>query len=320
MLDRRELLKYASAAAFSGLVGRPWHAAAAAPTRLLLVHGRGQQGSDPNALKASWITTLARGAASVGLTIPTGIDVAFPYYGDRLDEFTRNFQIPLTSDMQARGTQLDDEFLAFQAEIARQIQLGAGVTDDQVDDEYGNDPQPRGPLNLRWVQAILRAIDKHGPGINQKTLEAFTRDVFLYTTRAGVRDEINRIVAAQLSEEPTVIVGHSLGTVVAYSILSTDHRTLRVPLFVTLGSPLAVRAIRDQFRPLISPRPVTAWYNAFDTRDAVALYPLDATNFPVQPAIENYGGVKNSTDNRHGIVGYLDDPTVAQRILGPFRS
>jgi len=306
------------AAVFFGLSG-PRHGDAAGTTKLLLVHGRGQQGLDPNALKTAWMTTLARGAAALGLTIPSTIDVAFPYYGDRLDQFTRDFQIPLTSDIQTRGTPLDDEFLVFQAEFAEAVRQRAGITDEQVDAEYGDAPQARGPLNLRWVQAFLRAIDKNGPGINQKTLEAFTRDVFLYTTRPGVRDEIDRIVAAKLTEEPTVVVGHSLGTVVAYSVLRTDRRKLKIPLFVTVGSPLAVRAVRDQFRPLASPPPVAAWYNAFDSRDVVALYPLDAVNFPVQPAIENYSRVKNSTDNHHGIVGYLDDTDVAKRILNAFR-
>jgi hypothetical protein len=45
------------------------------------------------------------------------------------------------------------------------------------------------------------------------------------------------------------------------------------------------------------PRGVSAWYNAYDTRDVVALYPLDADDFPVQPAITNYGKVRNSTDD-----------------------
>ena len=130
-----------------------------------------------------------------------------------------------------------------------------------------------------------------------------------------MRDEINRIVAAALTDQPTVVVGHSLGSVVAYSVLRSDTRTLRVPLFLTVGCPLGVRPIRDQFRPLRFPLPVSAWLNAFDRRDVVALYPLDGANFPVAPAIENYPDVKNSTDNRHGIDGYLDNVRVAQRIL-----
>jgi len=313
-------LKWACAVAVSGLTSViPVRVAAARGTKLLLVHGRGQQGLNPETLKTNWMDTLGRGATKLGLTVPSDIDVAFPYYGDTLDKFTRQFDIPLTSDIQARGTQQDDEFLAFQAEFAEEVRQRAGITDGQVDIEYGDNPKPRGPLNWQWVQAILRAIDKHGSGLNQKTLEIFTRDVFLYTTRAGVRDEINRIVAATLTEEPTVVVGHSLGTVVAYNVLCVDRRSLTVPLFVTVGSPLAVRAVRDQFRPLHSPPPVAAWYNAFDTRDVVALYALDADNFPVQPAIENYNKVKNSTDNHHGIVGYLDDPEVAKRVLKALR-
>ena len=311
------MLKFASACAVSGIV-RAGTAAAAATraSKLLLVHGRGQEGQDPALLKSEWIDALNRGAGKLDLALPGGIEVAFPYYGDTLDNFARQHDIPLTSDIQARGGLGDDEFLAFQAKFADAVRQSAGITDAQVDAEYGPNPKPRGPLNWEWVQAILSAIDKHGGGMGQKTLEIFTRDVFLYTTRAGVRDEIDRIVASKMTEEPTVVVGHSLGTVVSYSILSSDRRRLRVPLYVTVGSPLGVRSVRDQFRPLRFPPPVEAWYNAFDDRDVVALYPLDAANFPVQPSIENDGAVKNHTANRHGIVGYLDDLNVAKRILG----
>ena len=291
-------------------------AAATKASKLLLVHGRGQEGQDPALLKSEWVDALNRGAGKLGLALPGGVEVAFPYYGDVLDTFARQLDIPLTSDIQARGGLGDEEFLVFQAQFAEAVRQNAGITDDQVDAEYGPNPKPRGPLNWQWVQAILSAIDKHGGGMGQKTLEIFTRDVFLYTTRAGVRDEIDRIVASKITEEPTVVVGHSLGTVVSYSILNSDRRRLLVPLYVTVGSPLGVRSVRDQFRPLRSPPPVEAWYNAFDDRDVVALYPLDAANFPVQPSIENYGAVKNHTANRHGIVGYLDDPNVAKRILG----
>ena len=317
MIDRRQLLKFASACAVSGIV-RAGSAAAAATkaSKLLLVHGRGQEGQDPALLKSEWIDALNRGAGKLDLALPGGIEVAFPYYGDTLDNFARQLDIPLTSDIQARGGLGDDEFLAFQANFADAVRQSAGITDAQVDAEYGPNPKPKGPLNWEWVQAILSAIDRHGGGMGQKTLEIFTRDVFLYTTRAGVRDEIDRIVASQMTEEPTVVIGHSLGTVVSYSILRSDRRRLRVPLYVTVGSPLGVRSVRDQFRPLRFPPPVEAWYNAFDDRDVVALYPLDAANFPVQPSIENDGAVKNHTANRHGIVGYLDDLAVARRILG----
>lgn len=316
MIDRREVLKGAAGLAALGLAAMtPSRASAKGARRLLLVHGRAQQGHDPEELKTQWMSALDRRARALGKPVPTDVDVAFPYYGDALDRLTQALEIPLTSDIESRGAAQDDRFLAFQAEFAEAVRQRAGVTDEQVDAEYGNTPEARGPLNWRWVQAILRAVDKHGGGMNQKSLELFTRDVFLYTTRSGVRDEIDAIVASKLTDQPTVVVGHSLGSVVAYSVLRTDRRALQVPLFVTVGSPLGVRAVRDQFRPLRSPGPVTAWYNAFDTKDVVALYPLDSANFPVQPAIENNSQVKNTTDNHHGIASYLDDAAVAARIV-----
>jgi pimeloyl-ACP methyl ester carboxylesterase len=284
--------------------------------RLLLVHGRAQQGKDPARLKTEWLEAFKRGAEKLGRTLPDDLEVDLPFYGDTLDDFARRFELPLTTDIQTKGAPVDAEFLRFQADMAEALRHRAGVTDAQIDAEYGANPKTRGPENWEWVQAILRALDKYGGGLSQTTLETFMRDVFLYTARAGVRDEIDRIVAAKLPEKPTVVVGHSLGSVVAYNVLRSDRRSLEVPLFVTLGCPLGIRAIRNEFRPLRYPEPVEAWYNAFDERDVVALYPLDSMNFPVRPAVENSRSVKNHTDNRHGIAGYLDDPDVAARILG----
>jgi hypothetical protein len=289
--------------------------AAVAARRLVFVHGRGQEGLDPAMLKAQWLEALRKGAQALGRNVPNQLEVAFPYYGDVLDQFVRQSKVPLTADIHRRGAQVDEEFLAFQAQVAEALRQGAGVSDAEIDAEYGPNPKPKGPLNWEWVQAIFRALDKHVGVTSQIAIEAFTRDVFLYTTRAGVRDEIDRIVAADLTEAPAIVVAHSLGSVVAYNVLRSDRRELQVLLYLTLGCPLAIRAIRDQLRPLRFPSPVAFWYNAFDRRDVVALYPLDDRNFPVTPAVENYGNVNNHTDNRHGIVGYLDDPTVANHVL-----
>jgi hypothetical protein len=312
MRNRREVLAFGMAVVLARILSAR---ADSRPLRLLLVHGRGQGGLDPAQLQAQWIEALSQGAQNLGRALPNSIEVAFPYYGDTLDRIVHEFDLPLTSDVHAKGGGADNEFLAFQAEIAQAVREKAGVTDNEVAVEYGNNPRPRGPLNWEWVQAIFRAIDKQGGGMSQAALEAFTRDVFLYTTRTGVRDAIDDIVKKQVTDQPTVVVGHSLGSIVAYNVLRSDPRTLRVPLLVTVGSPLGIRAVRDQLVPLKFPNSVHAWYNAFDNRDVVALYPLDNANFPVTPPIVNNGKVKNHTDNRHGIIGYLDDKEVAQQIL-----
>jgi hypothetical protein len=95
------------------------------------------------------------------------MNVSFPYYGDVLDRLTREADVPLTEEIQAK------------ARVTEAVRSASGVTDEQVDVEYGANPKPKGPLNWEWVQAILRAIDKHGGELSGIALEHFTRDVFL---------------------------------------------------------------------------------------------------------------------------------------------
>jgi len=317
-MKRRRFLKLASAAGLQQIISSRLGAqttSGPAVSRIVFVHGIAQQNLDPIALKTTWIAALRRGSTALGRQLPDNLDIQLPYYGNVLDKFTRG--IPTTVEVQARGDdQADLDFLAFEAAAAEQIRARAGISDQAVDELYGSNPQPRGPENWRWVQAIVRSIDKFGFGISGGTIEAFLRDVYLYTNRAGVRDQIDAIVKAAITEEPTIVVAHSLGSVVAYNVLRTDSRKLQVPLFVTVGCPLSIRAIRDQLVPLSFPKPpVSVWNNAYDPRDIVALNPLDAANFPVVPAVTNFNQVKNHTDNRHGIDGYLDDTTVARWIL-----
>lgn len=266
------------------------------------------------ALKRDWLDSLGKGLNKAGLKLPKDLKVDFPFYGDALDEFVRKSKVPLTTDIQAKGEAQNDDFLAFQAEMAEEMRVQAGVTAADVDAEYGTNPKPKGPQNWEWVQAILRALDKKR-GFTQAMLENFMRDVYLYVRRQTVRDEIDDIVRRAMTTEPTVVVGHSLGSVVALHVMLTVKSASQFPLYVTVGSPLAIRPIRKLFEPLAYPVALKGWYNAYDKGDVVALYALDAANFAVTPEVENYDKVDNWTKNQHGISGYLDDSVVAQRIL-----
>jgi hypothetical protein len=113
---------------------------------------------------------------------------------------------------------------------------------------------------------------------------------------------------------PTVVVGHSLGSIVSYDLLRRDGQALgwQVPLYVTVGSPLSVNAIKQGLAPIDFPGCVQHWFNAMDRRDILALHPLDAAHFDVSPGIENRIDVSNDTgNNHHGISGYLSDQQVA---------
>jgi len=223
-----------------------------------------------------------------------------------------------------RGTDSEDEERLFTRAILEQVRMAAGITDEELDAAMGQDVVERGPQNWEWLQAVLRVIDRHVPYGSGAAIALATQDVYRYLTNDSISGVIDAGVASAMPDNgEAVVVGHSLGSVVAYQVLRREaaSRGWKVPLFMTVGSPLGVEEIRTRIRrlsgPVRCPEGVARWENAMDERDVVALYPLTPTQFPLnpaQPAIVNRTDVSNRTANRHGISGYLDDARVAKAI------
>jgi hypothetical protein len=105
--------------------------------RLLLVHGRDQQGQDPVKLKADWLAALGKGLQKSGLMLPADVEVDFPFYGDKLDAFTRQLDLPSDPAAVAKGSPVFDEYHEFRRQIADEMRLRVGISDEQVRAEMG---------------------------------------------------------------------------------------------------------------------------------------------------------------------------------------
>lgn len=286
---------------------------------LVFIHGRSQQHKDAAALKREWISSLADGLKKSNLSLPiTESAIHFPYYGNTLLDLVDGLPANQVAEVIIKGDNADEQKRVFTTSIVREIGQKAGLTDTEVAAIAGDATLiRRGPLNWGWVRAILQAVDKHVPLGSGNSIAIFTSDVYQYLKNPGVRDRIDLGVRNAITKAPTVVVAHSLGTIVAYNLLRYDgiSQQWQIPFFVTLGCPLAVTAIRDALAPRTHPGCVGHWFNAMDNRDIVALYPLDAPDgWDTDPAIENKTDVQNPTENRHGISGYLSDREVARRI------
>ncbi len=105
--------------------------------RLLLVHGRSQQHQDPVKLKADWLAALDKGLQKSGLSLPADVAVDFPFYGDKLDEFARQLDLPDDTAVVPKGSPVFDEYHEFRREVADEMRRRAGITDAQVRAEMG---------------------------------------------------------------------------------------------------------------------------------------------------------------------------------------
>lgn len=279
---------------------------------LVMVHGRAQGGMDPDDLRETWTKTWAKGLDPTQAGRLDEIDIRLPYYADVLDDLAEAADMTL-SDIATRGAagDLDPGFAELRAEMFEAAVDARGLSAELMQETSHQD---RGPMQWEWVHTMLQKLEGV-PGLSGQMLDRFTRDVWVYLKFPVARRRINAIVEEQLPKTGKVFVlGHSLGTVVAYDVVR-GASGISVPLLTTVGSPLGVRKISEMLEPRHYPDVVEAWFNAYDDRDIVALRPLDRQNFPVDPDIENYCEVHNQTDNAHGIAGYLNNRTVAQRLF-----
>lgn len=296
---------------------------------VIFIHGRSQQGKDPATLKQEWMRCLNGGLAKSDPTLPpiSAEQVRFPFYGDTLDRMAKGFTGGDVPDVILRGDpNLNSDAKRFMFEVLTDVQQHERIPDAEISALTGIEVTERGPLNWPWMRAILQKLDRNGR-MSAVAIALATYDVFQYLTNGTIRRRIDDgVIEAFTPGSNSIVVAHSLGTVVAYTLLMREgeSRNWKVPELITVGSPLAVNAIRDR-APGIgevggnrTPPCVGSWFNAMDPHDAVALHPLDVDHFainPPLPAIENKTDVDNRTPNQHGISGYLGDPVVARRIF-----
>jgi pimeloyl-ACP methyl ester carboxylesterase len=281
--------------------------------RILFIHGIDQGGRDPQVLEQIWTETLQERYSGAW---PKTLKIDFPYYGDVLDALVAQSKLPTPADLVAKGAGQDLGFEEFMQSALEEMKDGAHLPQAEIDAhlEPGPATESKGAQNSRVLLALARTIDARWTGVVNFGIAHLLKEVYVYVDRPAAQRQIDAIVEAKLTDEPTIVVGHSLGSVVAYNLVRKHRRTLDLRRLITVGSPLGLRAISSKLGVLENGAAKAGWYNAFDPTDIVALRPLDDRWFPVDPAIVNDDTVRNSADNRHGIIGYLDHGRLAEQV------
>ena len=210
------------------------------------------------------------------------------------------------------------EFDEFAIGALEDMALVIGITKAEIEAEAAETavPMGKGP-HKKWLKAIVRTIEKVSPFKGTIALRVLDQ-AHAYIRNQYVHDLVNDKVRPVFEDdEPAIIVSHSLGTIVSYALLrefARNGRPRQSPLWLTLGSPLGIDAIRKGFtKPRVRPADVARWVNGADPEDFVALRPaLAATDYG--PDIENISDIENGAENPHSIVAYLDDERIAKFI------
>jgi hypothetical protein len=157
-----------------------------------------------------------------------------------------------------------------------------------------------------WVMAgaakLFPELEQVGQYMREPEIRAFTRN------------EVRRL----MTPDTRVLIGHSLGSVVAYDIAREQPNPL--PLLLTLGSPLGLKQIiydRIDPQPPTFPAKVQRWVNVADREDYIAstlnLKPLFSP-IPAGAVFDNVQSVYSGNEP-HALTRYLSKKIVGSAIL-----
>lgn len=229
------------------------------------VHGISQQQLGRNQLLASWQSASYDGLERFvsGHQDRPSLDIGF--YGDVFLETTASKGVPIETNI----GDVDDDVMSFLEEIQEECAADEPANRYEATKGIGRLPGPLTKLGA----ALERQFGLAGKVLffgDLSQVRKYQRD-----------DELARFVRERVMtrieiERPKVLLGHSLGSIVAYEVLCLmpNHG---VTTFVTIGSPLGLRSIRKALRPTTRnrvpglPPGVDKWFNVYDRRDPVAL-------------------------------------------------
>ncbi|MEL7450034.1 MAG: hypothetical protein AAFN78_12550, partial [Pseudomonadota bacterium] len=117
-----------------------------------------------------------------------------------------------------------------------------------------------------------------------------------------------------------VVISHSMGTVISYDCLKNVADCPSVSAYMTVGSPLGLSEVHDNFKPEYNKRnafPIEkvggGWVNVYDRLDPVAFdariandYQKDGSEVIVDERVRNTGAWRHSSNKYYGQAALTD--------------
>ena len=324
---------------------------------LLLIHGRDNDSppeiaKDPARLQAfieakkrDWLAGLSRGLLQAGLAPVT--EAVMPFYANAFRQRIREYEASggQRPDLElgiARGPEPDGEQQRSLQEIksaaltdllrkldfdpARELGytdpgLAAQLPEGARAEELGWEDLLRVPVLRAGLQFLGRKT-----GVPAVIIEEFLTDVAYYLRLRDMRDSVLAIVHESLRTAlphggQVVVVGHSLGSIVAYDYLTRLEPDFDLQQFTTAGSPLGFPIVEANLLgketgkkpsvPKVVPARRGGWVNAYDVRDFVSLMHPLASDYDAAAEGQLADERTFNATYPHSIVDYLSDPDVA---------
>jgi hypothetical protein len=227
------------------------------------VHGIGQQYCSREEILKEWIPALSGGVEwATGRRVQPDLDLAF--YG----HLFRRAEPPRTGTQTGKGTVSGDAAADLADLDEAELADLSGAVEEIVGAGEMAAAAAMPPKAAIWLpvpaQNLIGAVERRFPASGVLLLGTL-RQVRGYLRDPQLKSEAD-LITARAAAGAAVLIGHSLGSVVAYEFLRQNPGH-SVRLLLTVGSPLGLKMVRDRL-PAGDPGAVR-WVNVRDPNDPV---------------------------------------------------
>jgi len=286
------------------------------------VHGLGNK-PPKEILEKWWLDSIREGYQLSGLSIP---DFKFElvYWADVFNDKPQDPKIQDNSDpffLDEPYTSTPKDYVSEDHKIRQKV---LDVLEKQLYNIFLNDDLS---INFSFItDAILHSYFKE--------LEIYYSKEFYNDKEANclARDIIRRRMADTLQkymDDDILIIGHSMGSIIAYDVLTFTVPEVPIHTFITMGSPLGLPIIISKIaserniklpefqKPKTPPGIVKSWYNFSDLEDKVALiydltdkFEANLNGINVENEVVENTYIFKENRNPHKSFGYLRTPQI----------
>ncbi|MEM9803443.1 MAG: hypothetical protein AAGA20_24205 [Planctomycetota bacterium] len=283
-----------------------------------------------NILLENWESELEAG----GLNLPgQGVTTSMVYWADVMYRKPLEQGVDFESVESDLGTTQDDEDLAWLEGVPAEHRPAVDALRDRLrfdalspeGDDYQALPPADEDGDVQFEAIPLPWF------IKRRVMKLLLKDVYHYlfnvdyTPRSNetyrVRDHIRKLFVDQLAADSAsneggrhVVVSHSMGTVISYDCLKNVDSCPGVDGYMTVGSPLGISEVHDNFDPKYAKRDAFPsaklageWVNVYDRLDPVAFDARIANDYMrggerviVDQRVRNRGSWRHSSHKYFG--------------------
>jgi hypothetical protein len=239
--------------------------------KVVAIHGVGQQFKGDAIIHREWWPAFLSGLHIAGCDLVDEHEMVCPFYGHL---FRPKGMLSISDNWRVSDIEDDESaLLEMLWHAAAQIEPESVPSPEEFD---------CGASLARSAQIVQRALgalsrSRFWTDISEAMLIGDLKQVTRYFREPELREAVLETVLARITADTRVVIGHSLGSVVAYEALY--RKPENVVSFISLGSPLGIRKlIFERLEPPRSamgfgawPGHVKYWTNIADSGDIVAL-------------------------------------------------